>query len=536
MMEANPNSMDKRESNPWHDSTTFAEDSRNFDFEFERCLAVLSNELNSYHNVRLSEERWKVFIGPWLGTCISVYQNRSRIRPAENKLGNDWKFTVPVDFKHFVDLCRSSVWNEAVQSLLFGPVAGRPAIEITQAGMSPNKLPWHLTGWWLALSRLNPRKPLIESTYFSGEIEFALRRRFRKSIIPKIQTACRDWLKEPAPLDSGWRLESLDFTRVTILAFLRLCIPTSYLENFSQLKTSVLKRRGNQRPFYLTSNSYWYDEWFKLASALRQGNSKLIIGQHGGVFGSASVSNSEKLQLDIADHFLSWGWSSGLHEGDIVPVGNFGRGRRGLKSLPSGGLAVVMTNVPQHTSHQFSSPNGTEAWREYSNHSMSFVESLTLAIRNHSHIRLKGADFGHDQINYWHSRFPFLKLDTGRKPLKSILNSARVVIVTYNGTTHLDTLNANFPTVLLWDASFWQLRPEVAEDHDLLRASGLLFHDPVEAARHIARVWDDLDSWWESPEVQNAVDVFCKSQSDRGLNSKRGRTGFLKQVSQLVSN
>lgn len=528
--------MDKKESNPWYDSTSFAEDGRNFDFYFKECLAVLANELNLYHNLGLSQERWKVFIGPWLGTCISVFQNRSRMRPAENKLGDDWKLIVPVDFRDFVELCRNHAWNYAVQTLLCGNMTGRYPVGITQANTPLNKPPWSSMGWWLALSRLDRRKPLIESTYFSREIEFAVGRRFRKFVIPKNQTDCREWLRDPAPLDVEWRLKDFDEAEVTLLAFLRLCIPTGYLENFPQLKASVLKRSGNQRPFYLTSNSYWYDEWFKLASALRQGKSKLIIGQHGGVFGSAAVSNSEKLQLDIADHFLSWGWQAGLHEGEVVPVGNFGRGRQGLKSLPSGGLAVVLTNVPQHTSHQFSSPNGREAWREYTNHTMSFVESLAPAIRDRSHIRLKAADFGHDQVNYWRSRFPDLKLDKGLKPLKAILNSARLVIVTYNGTTHLDTLNANFPTVLLWDASFWGLRPEVSEVHDMLRTNQLLFHDPAEAAQHIAKVWNNVDSWWASPDVQNAVDAFCKSQSDRRLNAKRGGMLLGTQIAQLVSN
>ena len=62
----------------------------------------------------------------------------------------------------------------------------------------------------------------------------------------------------------------------------------------------------------------------------------------------------------------------------------------------------------------------------------------------------------------------------------------------------------NVPTIMYWNPLHWELRPSaIPYFEDLKRVS--IFHEtPESAAQHIAAIWDDIDSWWNSPNVIQA--------------------------------
>ena len=48
---------------------------------------------------------------------------------------------------------------------------------------------------------------------------------------------------------------------------------------------------------------------FYTAEKIEKENSKLIMGQHGGVYGQYEFSTIQDHELDVGDKFLSWGWT-----------------------------------------------------------------------------------------------------------------------------------------------------------------------------------------------------------------------------------
>ena len=83
--------------------------------------------------------------------------------------------------------------------------------------------------------------------------------------------------------------------------------------------------------------------------------------------------------------------------------------------------------------------------------------------------------------------------------------------MTYNSTVILQTLKANFPTIAFWDPDLFDIRPDAMPLITRLREVGIL-HDTVDSAvQLIDEIYDDVQKWWEGPELQEARVMFCNS-------------------------
>ena len=76
-------------------------------------------------------------------------------------------------------------------------------------------------------------------------------------------------------------------------------------------------------------------------------------------------------------------------------------------------------------------------------------------------------------------------------------------------TSHLETFAANVPTVIFWDPKYNELRPEAEPFFDKLVDAGILFYDPVAAAKQVNSIWSDVPGWWNQDKVQDAKDAFA---------------------------
>jgi putative transferase (TIGR04331 family) len=154
-------------------------------------------------------------------------------------------------------------------------------------------------------------------------------------------------------------------------------------------------------------------------------------------------------------------------------------------------------------------------WQTYFNGLYRFVELLPQPIQRDLLVRLHPSDQGWSQTQRWKDRFDWIQLDEGRGPMGPAMARARLCICTYNATTYLDTFAADLPTVIFWNPEQWELRPSATADFEALKRAGVFHETPESAADHVAAIWDDIDGWWKSPEVTEAVRTFSKRYCDR---------------------
>jgi len=148
------------------------------------------------------------------------------------------------------------------------------------------------------------------------------------------------------------------------------------------------------------------------------------------------------------------------------------------------------------------------------------VRALSPEIRDTLVVRPYPADFGWDQAGRWAAEEPAINIQP-RTPFRKSLGTSRLVVVTYNATTFLQTFRMNIPTVIFWDPQYSELSEGSRAYFESLREARVFFTNPEECAMHVNKIWDDVDGWWVSDEVGEAVGRFCERFAYAGVKPLR---------------
>jgi putative transferase (TIGR04331 family) len=162
-------------------------------------------------------------------------------------------------------------------------------------------------------------------------------------------------------------------------------------------------------------------------------------------------------------------------------------------------------------------------WLDYFDEQKRFLKALPIELRKQVVVRLKG-DYGWDQLDRWRDQFPEVVIDKGHKRITEQIRKNRLYIATYNATVYLDLFVWNIPTLIFWKPEHWEINDNSMPYFDILKSAGILHDTPESAARKMALVWDNIDTWWYSNKVQSARRQFCQKfskVSDDSLNELR---------------
>jgi putative transferase (TIGR04331 family) len=81
---------------------------------------------------------------------------------------------------------------------------------------------------------------------------------------------------------------------------------------------------------------------------------------------------------------------------------------------------------------------------------------------------------------------------------------ARLIVCDHLHTTWLEALGNNRPLIAYYHPEIYCFRKSAMPYIDLLKQVNILFDSPIDAADHLQNVYPDIDSWWNSQEVQEA--------------------------------
>ena len=251
------------------------------------------------------------------------------------------------------------------------------------------------------------------------------------------------------------------------------------------------------------------DEGFRfwVANQVEKG-AKLILAQHGGGYGLFS-SFSEKHEVEIADKFFSWGWGGEQPKTLPMASGKLQSSRYNIGSDSNGQILLVSyMSTPfviraDHLSVGDYGLNYISQQKRFLNVVCSEVYKILL-------MRL-------DRINYdWNEKerlediYPSLKFSRGERfTFPQQVRRSRLCVHGYYGTTWLETLSMNFPTVVFWDLSRVHTLASVQPYLDDLRRLKILHDTPESAAEFVNEIYEDPLLWWMSSELQQAKDKFC---------------------------
>jgi putative transferase (TIGR04331 family) len=216
---------------------------------------------------------------------------------------------------------------------------------------------------------------------------------------------------------------------------------------------------------------------------------------------------TEEHQIAICDRFLTWGWTE-PGQVKLKPTGALNLAGHRRYSAKKQTIALLMIDVSPQQSYHLLSNRVASQWLDYFNDQCNFVSHLNQSVTQALIVRLYPSDHGWDQAPRWRDRFPTIQLDDGRSQFATLIRKSRLLLGTMNGTTYLESIIINKPTVIFWNPQHSELRASAVPYFEDLKRVGIFHESPESAAQHVNTVWDNVNAWWETPELQAVLQRF----------------------------
>lgn len=519
----------------WDDRAKLERDYHYLQQVNEKALRSLTALMNEHHGVAHSERYWRLLVGPWLGYFIQILFDRwQSIQQAlaTYDIGETLVLdlnpdtVVPPGMADFAPLFVSDRWNHwiysqilehrtAVRVVKVNPMAPRGAAP--DAATLPRRESLSARARGMVKRLLSTASAtLARSDFFF--INSCIDQQWRlEKALGQLPTFWAAPSSRHMPLNWEQRRQlTLSFDAgnefETFLAFMiPRQIPALYLEGYaSMVKQTETISWPRQPKVIFTASAHNTNDFFKTWAAGKvEAGAKLVIGQHGGHFGIGRWVFHEDHEYAVADSYFSWGWTNPRNtKVRPLPSQKLGSLAKNLKHDPQGGVLLVLASLPRYSYWMYSIPVASQMV-DYLDEQMRFAETLRGNAKNQLLVRFYPHDYGWDQKLRWRDRLPNAQFDEPGRSMYESARKCRLFVATYNATTFLETLAADFPTVMFWNPNHWEIRDEAAADFDRLREVGILHDTPESAAQKVNDIWDDVDGWWDRADIRRTRAVIC---------------------------
>ena len=539
----------------WDKAHRFYDDVEFLEQVYEEYLEKLTDILNSLHCVAYSKRYWRINLGWWLIFFIEVLYDRWQgvSKAAElyphgeiRRIIQFDSYQAERDTSTFFEIsANDELWNERLSADIFENFTKIKVSEVNQ-DLKINQMSGRIENFsqfliFIKRLRLISRKIVVlisnnflkvllsvfykktlrevslESTYLNSLNKLKLFYNLRaipRKFIP--------WEIPDLPISKG--LRNWNFSEDTTSEFAKVLehflpkhLPKCFLEGYLANKNQAESKVANFLPeIILTANDFAAnDTWKFWASECVERGSKLVIAQHGGTYGSAAYLATQNHEIEISDRFLSWGWKDEFEPKIFIAPSMKLLSKKIYKLRRNGYCLLVTANLPRRSFHLGSWPIGPQL-ENYFRDQFKFVESLSNEVRSNLAVRLFPQDFGWEQEKRWLNFDSKIELLPLSNSVDSYLKDTKLYISTYNATTFLESFKSNIPTVIYWDTKFWEINENSRPYFDLLKDANIYFDNPEAAARHVNVIWEDVEGWWKSKKVKDAVKIFSETYAYTG--------------------
>lgn len=265
---------------------------------------------------------------------------------------------------------------------------------------------------------------------------------------------------------------------------------------------------------------------FRIAHIVESGGA-WISAQHGCSYGQNDAFPLGKLEYETASAFTTWGWSHRhLYDGVFVPLPSPLLSKLERHRTNDGDLLFVGTTLTPYLG-RFQPGQRPGAVLPYLQMKREFLEALGENARAALSYRPYIHDYGVDERAWITEAYPNCRFATGGA-LTQRYYAARLIVIDHPGTTLLETLACDAPTIAFWDPGEYPMTPAAQPFFDALRAAGILFDAPREAALRVNQIWHRIRDWWIEPGVQRARDGFARQFARTSRTWRREWTTFVR--------
>ena len=342
--------------------------------------------------------------------------------------------------------------------------------------------------------------------------------RSRGKIIPlvehrKFQTK-RKWQIQTERRRILLEIPARDQFESVLLSTLPQNFPLQFVEGYKQTQDEVLQHWPRNPKLICTSYLHSTHEVGKvwLAECAKNGKTCFVDIQHGGTYGFWRHCFFSKYEPELYDEFWSWGWEEKPQRNvRPMPSPKLARAQKRLSNQKRDlkQILLITNTYPRYADRLASIPFGPQ-FHDYIQFQFQFVEQLLPWIIPNLEVRGRDPDPDWNLAALYQSRFPQVRFDACKKSFMEAVQMSRLVVIDYIGTPMLELAASDHPYVLFWDPLCNEMSSKAQECIDNLRAVGIYHESPQMAADHVSKVYEDVWSWWQDPNVRKAREEFAK--------------------------
>lgn len=516
---------------PWSERSQFRKDYAYIEKVYELVLDQLSDALNDLHGMQNGKRYWRIVIGPWAMLYTGIlYERYLSLKTALEKLPtfstiglHEEAFQVPRDTTGFINLIIEDRYNLQLYTRILAALGHNPPRKRpVDSGTNPervNTAPLLKRFVKSGLSAINSvaaryAPVIMHKSYFDKIDEYRLALRTGFKAWPMLGDVTSDGPETAIDPAMRLRVEGLalgeaEFERM-LANFIAEDIPVCFLEGFNALQDTSQRNYPAHPQTILSASSWYFDEPFKAWAAGSAEQGTLLAGiQHGGNYGSTPYLLLETHELTISDRFYTWGWERSGSPCKLVQA-SATKLRHDLMGADNSkvGILYVSNGFPRY----FMRPPVTiPQMVNYYNLQRQFFRALQARLHAVTTFRLYVNDYGWDCAEQWRTLYPDLAQETSDAvPFSKSLRDCRLYVCDHLSTTFVESLAADKPSILFWDAVNNEITEEARPYYDLLTKAGILYDSPDAAADAANRVYDDVETWWNVPVRQEARKTFCE--------------------------
>ena len=300
-------------------------------------------------------------------------------------------------------------------------------------------------------------------------------------------------------------------------------------ENFKNLKLN-LKNKKIHRYIICCGSKMYYDEGFKQKIAERVcSGDKLILSQHGGVYGSVAVHAAvNSVEFSNSQKYITWGWKGNSYLNETVPLPSPYLSKFNYINQ-NGNIIFIDSNVNLY-SFRINSINLSFENLNRRNNLFKIYSSLDDKLKKHFYYRPPLSQSGGEVLSLDFKKQFKEKVNIIEGDLHTETMKSKVVLIDGPNTTMNILLSAKVPTIAFWNNNYNFFDENILEIIEKLKKHGVIHDSPNKAIRKLNEVYFDIDSWWLNKELQKTLDEFNKNYALADYNYMNSWSKFIEKL------
>ena len=489
---------------------------------YEEALVLLSEKLNTYHQENLPTQFYRIILGNWLQALIHIVYDHflgiqqtnsqkqlSKIELTEQILSWNYcdqvkhHFGFPCDLWHcqlYVCIAREMLnLGSSRQDISF---SDEPQNFSDQA-IELNSLKWRI---WKRLQQFfNP-----QITICNPYLKISNKWKLMSFHLLTFKDWIWDYFQRPYSIqysiDAEFRKDNfLEMQGNFSSLFGQLIfvyLPAIFLEGFQEFRQKVKQMNLPKTSIYYSAGGIHFNSIFQFHIAEHRNQSKLLLHQHGGYYGTSRFLTIEEHEKSVSDYFYTWGWQDQSHKSvKYLPPPTF----EIIHSSNKQGILLMLGNSPRFVHRIQLELNPIQRQKEHQN-AISFLKEIPddfdLLIRPYL------ADWGWNFPKMLQDANIQFSLDDFSQKSLFHMGQRKLVVINEACTAFLETLSSNVPTVVFHSLEPTSFREETLPYMQKLESVGILHTHPLSAAEHVKQIYPDVENWWNQSEVQEVRQEF----------------------------